>query len=62
MTTGLVLFALGGIGLMASIFFAWADKVKTGVLFRRKGVVVAAFIFGALGLVGMLVVFLSQQT
>lgn len=60
---GLTLFAIGAIGLFASIIFSLIDQQKTGVLFRRKKIILpVAFGSGALGLAGMLVVYLSQRT
>ncbi|MET4590590.1 hypothetical protein [Arthrobacter sp. 754] len=59
---GLTLFAVGGVGLFATVLFSLVDKQKTGILFRQKKVVLpVAFGSGALGLIGMLIVYLSQQ-
>ncbi|ELT43290.1 hypothetical protein ACJJV6_17645 [Arthrobacter nitrophenolicus] len=59
---GLSLFAIGAVGLLASVVYALIDKLKTGVLFRRKKLLLpVAFGSGALGLVGMLIVYFSQQ-
>jgi hypothetical protein len=42
--------------------FSLVDKQKTGVLFRQKKIVVpVAFGSGALGMIGMLIVYLSQR-
>lgn len=62
MTLGLVLFGIGFVGLMAIVLYSLVDNAKTGVLFRRKKVVLPiAFGSGAVGLAGMLLVYLSQQ-
>lgn len=62
-TIGLSLFAVGAVGLLGSVIYALIDKQKTGVLFRKKRVVLPlAFGSGALGLVGMLLVYVSQPT
>jgi hypothetical protein len=54
--------AIGAIGLFASIIFSLVDKQKTGVLFRQKKIVLPmAFGSGAIGLVGMFVLYLSQR-
>lgn len=59
---GLTLFAIGAVGLFASVIFSLIEKQKTGVLFRPKKIVVpVAFGSGALGLVGMLILYLSQR-
>ena len=59
---GLTLFAIGAIGLFASVIYALVDKQRTGVMFRKKQVVLPiAFGSGALGFAGMLMVYLSQQ-
>jgi hypothetical protein len=63
MTLGLTLFAIGGLGLMATVFYGLIDKMKRGVLFRNKRIILSlGFGSGVLGLVGMLVVALSQQS
>lgn len=63
MTLGLTLFAIGGLGLMATVFHGLIDKMKTGVLFRNKRIILSlGFGSGVLGLVGMLIVALSQQS
>ena len=62
MTLGLVLFGMGFVGLMATVLYSFVDNAKTGVIFRRKKVVLPiAFGSGAVGLAGMLLVYLSQQ-
>ena len=59
---GLTLFAIGAVGLFASVIFSLIDKQKTGVLFRQKKIVLpVAFGSGALGLVGMLILYFSQR-
>jgi hypothetical protein len=59
---GLTLFAVGAVGLFAAVMFSLVDKQKTGVLFRQTKIVVpVAFGSGALGMIGMLIVYLSQQ-
>lgn len=58
---GLTLFTIGAVGLFASVIHSLIDKQKTGILFRQKKVVIpVAFVSGALGLAGMLVLYLSQ--
>jgi hypothetical protein len=59
---GLTLFAVGALGLFTAVMFSLVDKQKTGVLFRQKKIVVpVAFGSGALGMIGMLIVYLSQR-
>lgn len=50
------------VGLFTAVMFSLVDKQKTGVLFRQKKIVVpVAFGSGAFGMIGMLIVYLSQR-
>jgi hypothetical protein len=61
-TLGLALFGVGGICFLGIIFYGIVDNMRTGVLFRQKKIVLpVAFGSGLLGLVGILIIFLSQQ-
>jgi hypothetical protein len=61
-TLGLTLFGVAFICFMGVIFYALVDKMRTGVLFRQKKIVIPiAFGSWLLAVVGMLMLFLSQQ-
>lgn len=59
---GLTLFGEGGVCFMGVVFYALVDKMRTGVLFRQRRIVIPlAFGSWFLAMVGMLIVFLSNN-
>jgi hypothetical protein len=57
-TLGLILFAIGGISGVVLVLYSWIDKVNTGILFRKGGVVLPLFA-GCFLLAGLGVIFIT---
>lgn len=59
---GLTLFGVGAVCFMGVVLYALVDKMRTGVLFRQRRIVIPlAFGSWLLAAIGMWTLFLSQQ-